>query len=81
MREFDRLVGEQLKIMNELLDLQMELERYQRMSRIMKDHVKLEEIQEHIQKTQRNLHTLQEAFEQQTHEVIQSFQKEKVIHY
>ncbi|WP_028399857.1 YgaB family protein [Ectobacillus panaciterrae] len=80
MSEFDRLVGTQLKTMDQLLDLQTKLERYQMMQRSLKDGAEHQEIQERIQQTQQELRGVQEMFEQQTKQIIDSFQKEKFIH-
>jgi predicted amino acid-binding ACT domain protein len=80
MKEFDQLVGTQLKTMDQLLDLQTELERYQAIQRSLKEKGEQEEIQKQIQRTQQALRGMQELFEQQTKQIIDFFQKEKSIH-
>lgn len=80
MMEFDRLVGTQLKTMDRLLDLQMELERYQHLEPNLTEVTQQEELQRQIEKVQQELHSMQGVFEQQTKQIIASFQKGKCIH-
>ncbi len=80
MKQFDLLVSEQLKTMDQLLDLQTELERYKSLEYLRegeRDEESLRELRVEIQKRQQELHQLHLIFEQQTKQVIESFQQEK----
>lgn len=80
MKQFDLLVSEQLKTMDQLLDLQMELERYKNLEYLReqeRDEESLRELRAEIQKRQQELYLLHQTFEQQTKQVIESFQQEK----
>lgn len=80
MKQFDLLVSEQLKTMDQLLDLQMELERYKNLEYLReqeRDEESLRELRVEIQKRQQELYLLHQTFEQQTKQVIESFQQEK----
>jgi vacuolar-type H+-ATPase catalytic subunit A/Vma1 len=78
MELFDRLVNEQLKTMEQLLFLQGELERCQAIEEelIQLQHTtKLRSIQDEIQEMKKQLREIQEIFEKQTEEVIQSYRR------
>ncbi|ABS20803.1 YgaB family protein [Bacillus cytotoxicus] len=82
MNSFDKLVGEQLQIMDELLKLQAHLERYQQIERNEQekyDQKDLYFIRQEISKTELALKLLHEKFEKQTNEVIHSFKRERII--
>lgn len=66
--------------MDQLLDLQMELERYKNLEYLReqeRDEESLRELRAEIQKRQQELYLLHQTFEQQTKQVIESFQQEK----
>ncbi len=82
MNSFDKLVGEQLQTMDELLKLQAHLEKYQQIEtneQEIYDKKDLHFIRQEIQKTEEALKLLHEKFERQTNEVIHSFEVEKII--
>lgn len=82
MNDFDKLVGEQLETMDELLKLQSHLEKYQQIEmsgRDTCDKKELHFIRQEIYRTEIALKLLHEKFEQQTNNVIQSFEAEKII--
>ena len=77
MNDFDKLVGEQLETMDELLKLQAHLEKYQQIEMSEKDTCDKKElhfIRQEIYRTELALKLLHEKFEEQTNSVIQSFQ-------
>lgn len=80
MNSFDKLVGEQLQTMDELLKLQAHLEKYQQIETSKQeeqDKKDLHFIRQEIHKTERALKLLHEKFEQQTNEVIHSLKLKK----
>ncbi|HDR7565499.1 TPA: stress-induced protein [Bacillus mycoides] len=82
MNDFDKLVGEQLETMDELLKLQSHLEKYQQIEmsgRDTCDKKELHFIRQEIYRTEIALKLLHKKFEQQTNNVIQSFETEKII--
>ncbi|QWG86451.1 YgaB family protein [Bacillus mycoides] len=82
MNDFDKLVGEQLETMDELLKLQSNLENYQQIEMSERDACDKKElhfIRQEIYRTEIALKLLHEKFEQQTNNVIQSFEIEKII--
>ncbi|MGN5652845.1 YgaB family protein [Bacillus sp. Brlt_9] len=82
MNDFDKLVGEQLETMDELLKLQAHLEKYQQIEMSEKDTCDKKElhfIRQEIYRTEIALKLLHEKFEEQTNSVIQSFETEKMI--
>ena len=82
MKDFDKLVGEQLETMDELLKLQSHLEKYQQIEMNEKDtwaKKELHFIRQEIYRTEVALKMLHEKFEEQTNSVIQSFTTEKMI--
>ncbi|MDG4657216.1 YgaB family protein [Ectobacillus antri] len=74
MNEFDRLVEAQLKTMDQLLDLQTTLERYQIAFRTGED------VAEKILDTKQQLQGIQELFEIQTKQIIESFERDQAVH-
>jgi len=77
---FDQLVGEQLKTMDKLLDLQSEIERCQDLKNqldILQDEAKLKSIQDEIENMKEELNKIQQVFEKQTKEVIQSYEDQR----
>jgi len=78
VKEFNRLVTEQMKTMDRLLYLQSELERCQEIEEQLKEiqqGTKLECVQGEIKKMNEELKEIQRIFEQQTEEVIRSYQE------
>jgi len=78
MKEFDRLVTEQMKTMDRLLFLQGELERCQEIEMQLgeiQQESKLECVQLEIKKMKEELKEIQQIFERQTEEVIRSYQE------
>lgn len=77
---FDQLVGEQLKTMDKLLYLQSEIERCQDIKTqlaALQDEVKLQSIHDEIAQMKEELNKIQQVFERQTEEVIQSYEDQK----
>lgn len=78
MNNFNQLVNEQMKTMEKLLFLQSELERCQELENELKSlqqETELESIQEEITKMKKELLSIHKTFEDQTEEVIRSYQK------
>ncbi|MCQ6277226.1 hypothetical protein JMM81_20335 [Bacillus sp. V3B] len=78
MKEFDRLVTEQMKTMDRLLFLQGELERCQEIETQLgelQQESKLESVQLEIKRMKEELKEIQQIFEKQTEEVIRSYQE------
>jgi uncharacterized protein YoaH (UPF0181 family) len=77
---FDQLVGEQLKTMDKLLYLQSEIERCQEiMSELiaLQDETKIHSVKDEIEQKKKELNRIQEVFEQQTEEVIRSYENQQ----
>ena len=82
MEDFNRLVAEQMKTMEKLLFLQIELERYHQIEKQLIDHqqqTKLERIQGEIASMKQELNEIDQIFEKQTEEVIKTYQELNVI--
>lgn len=78
MKEFNRLVTEQMKTMDRLLFLQGEVERCQEIEEqlaVLQQESKLESVQQEISKMKEELKEIQQIFEQQTEEVIRSYKE------
>nr|WP_295971343.1 YgaB family protein [uncultured Bacillus sp.] len=75
MNEFNRLVTEQLKIMDRLLFLQSELERCQEIEMQLQRGSQLESVQLKMVNMKKELKEIQQVFEKQTEEVIRSYQE------
>lgn len=78
MNHFSRLVSEQMMTMEKLLYLQAELERCQEIEQqlqALQNETELESIQFDINQMKRELKEIQEIFEKQTEEVIQSYRE------
>lgn len=81
MKDFNCLVSEQLKIMDKLLFVQSELERCQDIEQQLKnlqEESKLGEVQSEIIRMRKELKEIHQVFEQQTEEVIRSYQEKNV---
>ncbi|MGE7218471.1 YgaB family protein [Priestia koreensis] len=77
---FDQLVSQQLETMDQLLFLQSELERCQRIEQELQDlygQSALESIQHEISGMKKQLKEIQEVFQQQTEQIIQSYEQER----
>jgi hypothetical protein len=81
MDEFSRLVSEQMKTMDRLLFLQSKLERCQEIElelKAIQQETELESVQLEIAKIKEDLREIQQMFENQTEEVIRSYQSVNV---
>jgi hypothetical protein len=77
---FEQLVGEQLKTMDKLLYLQSEIERCQDIKKqliALQDEAKVLSVQEEIEQMKIELNRIQEVFEQQTEEVIRTYENQR----
>lgn len=77
MNDFNRLVNEQMETMEKLLFLQAEIERCQQIEnelKVLQQEVKLESIQQDINRMKKELRDIHHVFEKQTEELIQSYQ-------
>jgi small-conductance mechanosensitive channel len=78
MDHFNRLVSEQMLTMEKLLYLQGELERCQEIEeqlQTLQNETELESVQFDINQMKKELKEIQEIFEKQTEEVIQSYRE------
>lgn len=78
LNHFSRLVSEQMMTMEKLLYLQTELERCQEIEEqllTLQSETELESIQIDINQMKKELKEIQEIFEKQTEEVIQSYRE------
>jgi hypothetical protein len=78
MDHFNRLVSEQMMTMEKLLYLQGELERCQEIEeqlQTLQKETELESVQFDINQMKKELKEIQEIFEKQTEEVIQSYRE------
>jgi hypothetical protein len=78
MDHFNRLVSEQMMTMEKLLYLQGELERCQEIEQqlqAIQNETELESVQFDINQMKKELKEIQEIFEKQTEEVIQSYRE------
>ncbi|OLS36811.1 YgaB family protein [Bacillus sp. MRMR6] len=78
MNHFNRLVSEQMMTMEKLLYLQSELERCQEIEtqlQKLQNETELESVQFDINQMKKELKEIQEIFEKQTEEVIQSYRE------
>jgi regulator of PEP synthase PpsR (kinase-PPPase family) len=76
MNHFNLLVSEQMMTMEKLLYLQAELERCQEIEeqlQVLQNETELESVKAEINQMKRELKEIQEIFEKQTEEVIQSY--------
>lgn len=79
MEQFNRLVSEQMQTMEKLLFLQAELERCQEVEQQLselQEEDQLNHIQNEIVRMKQELKEIQQTFQRQTEEVIQSYQSE-----
>ncbi|PWW25425.1 YgaB-like protein [Cytobacillus oceanisediminis] len=81
MKNFNSLVSEQMKTMEKLLYLQSELERCQEIEEELKaiqQETELESVQYEIARMKSELKEIHRVFEEQTEEVIRSYQEVNV---
>ncbi|MBT2688836.1 hypothetical protein J7I93_11640 [Bacillus sp. ISL-47] len=81
MKNFNSLVSEQMKTMEKLLYLQSELERCQEIEEELKaiqQETELESVQYEIARMKTELKEIHSVFEEQTEEVIRSYQEVNV---
>ena len=84
MKSFEELVNEQMVIMDKLLHMQTELDRYMEMEeelRNRKNDVDLLCVQEDISEMKRELDSIQTIFMQLTEKVIESYQSKPPRNY
>ncbi|MCD7036386.1 hypothetical protein LRR81_19245 [Metabacillus sp. GX 13764] len=77
MEKFDRLVGEQLKTMDRLLELQSAVEGCREKERLClqkEDKTVLIAVQQELAAAKEELNAIQATFEKQTEELILSYQ-------
>ena len=83
MNHFNRLVSEQMVTMEKLLYLQAELERCQEIEeelQNLQNETNLESVQTDINQMKKELKEIQQIFEKQTEEVIQSYREMNLTH-
>ncbi|WHY87551.1 YgaB family protein [Neobacillus novalis] len=83
MNHFNRLVSEQMVTMEKLLYLQAELERCQQIEaelQNLQNATNLESVQTDIQQMKKELKEIQQIFEKQTEEVINSYLETNLTH-
>lgn len=76
MSEFEKLVSEQMKIMDQLLEPQSELDRRRQVEAeliSLERDAKLDNVQDEIATKRKDLAGIQELFQRQTEQVIQSY--------
>ncbi|GLB59852.1 YgaB family protein [Cytobacillus sp. NCCP-133] len=81
MKNFNSLVSDQMKTMEKLLYLQSELERCQEIEEELKaiqQETELESVQYEIARMKAELKEIHHVFEEQTEEVIRSYQEVNV---
>ncbi|WP_406688031.1 YgaB family protein [Rossellomorea vietnamensis] len=79
-QRFNELVTVQLETMDKLLYLQSEIERCQALEEELielQEMTKVESIQREILRKKKDLREIQQTFQEQTDEVIRSYQKEQ----
>lgn len=82
MRDFNRLVSEQMKTMDKLLCLQSELEGYKEIEQELQSLnqiSKLANIQSEITRVKQELTEIHQVFETQTEDVIRTYQEKNAI--
>jgi hypothetical protein len=81
MKNFNHLVAEQMQTMEKLLYLQSEIERCEELEQelnSLEEETELESIRLEIAKLKIELKDIHQTFEEQTEEVIRSYQNAKV---
>jgi hypothetical protein len=87
MKSFEELVNEQMLIMDKLLNMQTELDRYRELEEELRNRKKEQDllsVQDDIMEMKKELNSIQNLFMQLTERVIESYQTksatEKIIH-
>ncbi|MCP3739663.1 YgaB family protein [Rossellomorea sp. BNER] len=82
MAKFEQLVTSQMRTMDKLLFLQSEIERCKKVEQeliILQEKGKLRSISIEILEMKKELKQVQEKFQEQTNEVIRTYQEKKVL--
>ncbi|MBT2758637.1 YgaB family protein [Mesobacillus foraminis] len=82
MDQFNELVSTQMKTMDKLLYLQSELERCQQIEKqliTLRQNAELEEVREEIDRMKDELKDIHRVFEEQTEEVIRTYQEMNIL--
>lgn len=87
MKSFEELVNEQMLIMDKLLNMQTELDRYRELEEELRNRKKEQDllsVQDDIMEMKKELNSIQNIFMQLTERVIESYQTksstEKIMH-
>lgn len=87
MKSFEELVNEQMLIMDKLLNMQTELDRYRELEEELRNRKKEQDllsVQDDIMVMKKELNSIQNIFMQLTERVIESYQTkssaEKIMH-
>jgi len=82
MSNFNQIIAEQMKTMEQLLYLQSEIERCQELEAELielQEEAELENIKKEIAGMKSELRKIQKIFESQTDEVIRTYQESKIF--
>ena len=82
MSNFNQIIAEQMKTMEQLLYLQSEIERCQELEAELielQEEAELESIKKEIAGMKNELRKIQKIFESQTDEVIRTYQESKIF--
>jgi uncharacterized coiled-coil DUF342 family protein len=82
MDQFNELVSTQMKTMDKLLYLQSELERCQQIEKqliTLRQNAELDEVREEIDRMKDELKDIHRVFEEQTEEVIRTYQEMNIL--
>ncbi|QQZ08551.1 YgaB family protein [Heyndrickxia vini] len=82
MKAFNELIMDQMKTMDQLLDLQTEIERCQDLEQELielQEEAKLDSLKNEIKLMKKELDTIHKTFEEQTDNVIRQYQELKIL--
>jgi uncharacterized coiled-coil DUF342 family protein len=82
MDQFNELVSTQMKTMDKLLYLQSELERCQQIEKqliTLRQNAELDEVREEIDRMKDELKDIHRVFEEQTEDVIRTYQEMNIL--
>ncbi|MGW8785609.1 YgaB family protein [Heyndrickxia sporothermodurans] len=82
VKVFNELIMDQMKTMDQLLDLQSEIERCQDLEQELiklQEEAKLDSLKNEIKLMKKELDTIHKTFEEQTDNVIRQYQKLKIL--
>ncbi|PKR84523.1 YgaB family protein [Heyndrickxia camelliae] len=82
MSDFNQIISEQMKTMEQLLYLQSEIERCQELETQLvelQEEAELESLKNEIADMKNELRKIQKVFESQTDEVIRTYQESKIF--